>query len=45
LLRQNTKIKQEDGFKYDPQTDALSDKEWDEVEELVDFLQPAYEMR
>jgi hypothetical protein len=44
LLRQNTEIKQEDGSEYDPQTDALSDEEWDEVEELVDFLQPAYEM-
>jgi hypothetical protein len=32
------------GSEYDPHTDALSDLEWDEVEEIVDFLQPAYEM-
>ena len=43
-LRQNTNIKKEDGSHYDPQTDALIEEEWDEVEELVDFLQPAYEM-
>jgi uncharacterized protein YecA (UPF0149 family) len=43
-LRQNTEIKTEDGSEYDPQTDALTEDEWDEVEELVDFLQPAYKM-
>jgi hypothetical protein len=41
----STTIKVEDGgSEYDPHTDALSDLEWDEVEEIVDFLQPAYEM-
>jgi hypothetical protein len=43
-LCQNTEIKKEDGSEYNPQTDALTEDEWDEVEELVDFLQPAYEM-
>jgi hypothetical protein len=43
-LRQNTEIKKEDGSEYDPQTDALTEDEWDEVEELVNFLQPAYKM-
>jgi hypothetical protein len=40
-----TTIKVEDGgSEYDPHTDALSDLEWDKVEEIVDFLQPAYKM-
>ena len=43
-LRQKTEIKKEDGSKYDPQTDALTEDKWDKVEELVDFLQPAYKM-
>jgi hypothetical protein len=32
------------GSEFDPHTDALTELEWDEVEELVEFLQPAYEM-
>jgi hypothetical protein len=34
----------DDDSKYDPLTDSLSDDEWDEVIELVDFLQAPFEM-
>lgn len=43
-LRYATEIATNDGSEFDPHTDALTELEWDEAEELVDFLQPAYEM-
>jgi hypothetical protein len=43
-LRYATDIATNDGSKFDPHTDALTELEWDEVKELVEFLQPAYEM-
>jgi hypothetical protein len=39
-----TKIKTEDGSKYNLQLDALTEDKWDKVEELVNFLQPAYKI-
>jgi len=34
----------DDDVPFDPLTDGLTDEEWDDVQELVDFLQAAYEM-
>jgi hypothetical protein len=42
-LRNDEQLEQDD-LNYGPLTDAITDDEWDEVAELVDFLEVPYEM-